>query len=566
MLEKLLVIVNNMLSIKNKILLGISLAIIFIIATFFYTITREGENIEIEKVLPNKKATSTQYLSDGNKTGRTMKISEPLTEDICDLKNEEEKQKCLNQIIVNESRIEENLKKCLEVDDYELRTKCIFQGVKNFYSVRSCSRIPDHKFSELCIQQASIETRYSDFCEAFNGEPHEKQECQDRTEAFKIKDSGDIDKCGDLETLEYAGLCRIMTNETSGKGCEDIVDRKNRDICISEAMFFLADTKDKCQKIPSINYKKVCLDIFENREDPNYKFDTDNDGLTHFQELWLNTNPFNPDTDGDGLTDYEEIIEKKGGNPLDADTDGDGLSDYDEVQLGTSVQRPDTDGDGVLDSADSDPLSGDSDNDRLTDTEEALWGTDPHSRDTDGDGISDYDEVKNGKNPLGEGWKSDTDGDGLIDIDEIFYLTDPLKSDTDGDGVNDYDEIEAGTNPIGVGDFDFDGDRLSDKEEEKLGTNKYKSDTNNDGITDYESIKKSLDPVSKDTDGDGLNNIYEIKNGLDPIKSDTDGDGLSDGDELNKYFTDPNNLDTDRDGFLDGEEVQAGFDPRSVSI
>ena len=537
---------------------------IFVIS-FLYVILKENSKIEIKNILPDKKATTTKYLDKDKNKERITKISEPLTENICNLKDGEEKLKCLNQIIVNESTIDEDLKRCLEVDHYDLRTTCIFQGVKSFYSVNACKRIPNHHFSELCIQQASIETRYSDFCEIFEGEPHEKQECLDRTEAFKIKDSGELDECGNLETLEYSGLCRIMTIGTSGKSCEDIVDRKNREICISEAMFQKADSVDKCQTIPNINYKKVCLDIFDNREDPNYKFDTDNDGLTHFQELWMNTDPFNPDTDGDGLTDYEEIIEKKGGNPLEADTDKDGLSDYDEIQLGTSVQKPDTDGDGVWDSADSDPLSGDSDNDRLTDIEEALWGTDPYSRDTDGDGVSDYDEVKNGKNPLGEGWKSDTDGDGLLDIDEIFYLTDPLETDTDGDGVSDWDEIEAETNPLGPGDFDFDGDRLSDKEELVLGTNPYRSDTNHDGVTDYESIKKGLDPISKDTDGDGLNNIYEIKNGLDPIKSDTDGDGLSDGDELNKYFTDPKNIDTDRDGFLDGEEVQAGFDPRTVN-
>ena len=554
-----------MINFKKKILLGIILAVLIAVTSFLYAVLKENDNNKMEKILPKKNHVTTQNLSGKNNEKRAVKIAEPLTKEKCDLEDEEEKQKCLNQIIVNEAIISEDLKKCLEVDDYDLRTTCIFQGVKNFYSISACKRIPSHYFTELCIQQASIETRYSDFCEIFDGEPHEKQECLDRTEAFKIKDSGDLEKCGDLETLEYSSLCRTMTIKTSGKSCDDIKDRENREICISEALFFTADNKEKCQKIPNLNYRNVCLDILENINNSDYKFDTDGDGLTHFQELWLKTNPFNPDTDGDGLTDYQEIIEKVGGNPLDADTDQDGLSDYDEIQLGTSVQRPDTDGDGVWDSADSDPLSGDSDNDRLTDAEEVLWGTDPNNKDTDGDGFSDYNEVKNGKNPLGEGWRQDTDGDGLIDVDEIFYLTDPLKTDTDGDGVSDYDEIEAGTNPLGPGDFDFDGDRLSDKEEIELGTNPYKSDTNDDWISDYEAVKKGIDPISKDTDGDGLNNIYEIKNNLDPVKSDTDGDGLSDGDEVYKYFTNPDNSDTDGDGFLDGEEIQAGFDPRSVS-
>jgi len=541
------------------------LALLIFVFSFMYTIFKENGTPNIEKILPNKKATTTQYLNRGNNEGRATKIAEPLTKNKCDLLlDETEKQRCLNQIKVNEASISEDLEKCLEVDNYDLRTACIFQGVKNFYSARSCRRIPDHYFSELCIQQASIETRYSDFCEIFDGEPHEKQECLDRTEAFKIKDSGDLEKCGKLETLEYSGLCRMMTIETSGKSCEDISDRKQRDICISEAMFFTADTQEKCQKIPSVDYKKVCLDILKNRTNPDYKFDSDGDGLTNFQELWLKTDPFSSDTDSDGLSDYQEVMEIHS-NPVEADTDQDGLSDGKEFELGTSLQKPDTDGDGVWDSADNDPLSGDSDNDGLSDAEEALWGTNPNKKDTDGDGVNDNDEIKNGKNPLGKGWKQDTDGDGLIDVDEIFYLTNPLKPDTDGDGVNDGDEIKAGTNPLGEGDFDFDGDRLSDKEELKLGTNPYKSDTNEDGVTDFESVRKGLDPISKDTDSDGLSNIYELKNHLDPIKSDTDGDGLSDGDEVYKYFTNPRQLDTDGDGFLDGEEIQAGFDPRVPS-
>ena len=550
-----------MLFFKKNILLIIILTTIIIVLVFLYFIFRE-EN-EILKEYPKEIIPMLERLEENKNVKRISWDAEPITEDRCSLiESEEDRKKCLNQIIVNDSYISRDLSKCLEVNDYDLRSNCIYQGVKGLHSIRNCQRISDHDTVEACIQMTSIETGYSDFCNIFENEPHEKQECLDRTKAFKIKDTGTMEDCGNLETLEYSSLCRMMFARKNGGKCEDIKDKKSRETCISETMFFHAETREDCLKMPNGNYKKVCLDILENSDNTEYKFDADNDGLSHSQELWLSTDPFNPDTDGDGLTDYEEIIEKRGGNPLSADTDQDGLSDYDEVMLGTSTQRPDTDGDGVLDGADSDPLSGDSDNDRLDDVTEALWGTDPNNKDTDGDGISDYDEVKNGKNPLGEGWKQDTDGDGLIDVDEMFYLTDRLKTDTDGDGVSDYDEIEAGTNPLGSGDFDFDGDRLSDKEEEDLGTNKYKSDTNDDGITDYESIKKGLDSLSDDTDGDGLNNLYERKNSLDPIKSDTDGDGLSDGDEVNKYFTNPKDSDTDNDGFLDGEEVQGGFDPR----
>ena len=111
MLEKQLVIVSNMINIKKKILLGIVLAIIIFIAFSFYVILKEGGDVDLDEVLPNKKATTTKYLNEENNKNRTTKISEPLTAAVCDLKNKEEREKCLNQIIVNESIIDEDLKR-----------------------------------------------------------------------------------------------------------------------------------------------------------------------------------------------------------------------------------------------------------------------------------------------------------------------------------------------------------------------------------------------------------------------------------------------------------------------
>ena len=52
--------------------------------------------------------------------------------------------------------------------------------------------------------------------------------------------------------------------------------------------------------------------------------DTDNDGLTDYEESLLGTNPNNPDTDGDGVNDWFEHVQ--GRNPLIAgsvaDTNG----------------------------------------------------------------------------------------------------------------------------------------------------------------------------------------------------------------------------------------------------
>ncbi|MHA1249669.1 MAG: binary toxin-like calcium binding domain-containing protein [Candidatus Helarchaeota archaeon] len=88
--------------------------------------------------------------------------------------------------------------------------------------------------------------------------------------------------------------------------------------------------------------------------------DTDNDGLTDYQEIsTYNTSPNNNDTDNDGLTDYQEISTYNT-SPNNNDTDNDGLTDYQEINTyNTSPIKADTDGDG------------------FSDKQEILAGTDP---------------------------------------------------------------------------------------------------------------------------------------------------------------------------------------------
>ncbi len=91
----------------------------------------------------------------------------------------------------------------------------------------------------------------------------------------------------------------------------------------------------------------------------------------------------------------------------------------------------------------------------LNDFEQLYYGTDSTLVDTDGDGFSDYDELKNGYNPIDGTTIVDSDGDGLANgWEENFYMTDESKVDSDADGMNDREEVLAGTNPDGAGSMD----------------------------------------------------------------------------------------------------------------
>ncbi len=129
-----------------------------------------------------------------------------------------------------------------------------------------------------------------------------------------------------------------------------------------------------------------------------------------------------PDNDNDGLFN---IIEKiYGTDPENSDTDNDGLTDYEEVYItGTDPLKYDTDDNGINDTED------DSDDDGLSNREEIALGTDPRNADTDGDWLSDYDELnKYNTDPL----KTDSDGDTLTDGDELVIGLDPNNPETFG--------------------------------------------------------------------------------------------------------------------------------------
>ncbi len=135
------------------------------------------------------------------------------------------------------------------------------------------------------------------------------------------------------------------------------------------------------------NYKECILlynNSLDNLGDLDNK-DDDSDGLPNYLEEAYNTNKRLVDTDGDGLSDYQEvyltgtnptkIFTIEGLNDANNDMDGDGLSNIDEVRYGSNPMVYDTDSDG------------------LSDGLEKQYGSNYKISDTDSDGFTDYDEV-----------------------------------------------------------------------------------------------------------------------------------------------------------------------------
>jgi hypothetical protein len=106
--------------------------------------------------------------------------------------------------------------------------------------------------------------------------------------------------------------------------------------------------------------------------------DSDSDGLPDLTEISWGTNPLLSDSDGDLISDLEELrVDGEATfvyltDPTCIDTDNDGISDYDEYLNSTS------------------PASNDSDDDGISDLEEYNASSDyPNDSDTDNDGWSD---------------------------------------------------------------------------------------------------------------------------------------------------------------------------------
>ncbi len=306
---------------------------------------------------------------------------------------------------------------------------------------------------------------------------------------------------------------------------------------------------------------------------PDYDFDTDEDGLSDYNEanIYL-TDATNPDSDDDNLMDGEEINIYLT-DPNDSDFDDDNIPDGEEINTYlTDPNDSDSDDDNLMDGEEintylTDPNDSDSDDDNLTDGEEINTHlTDPNDSDSDDDNLTDYDEVKT---HLTDPNNSDSDDDNLTDGEEInTYFTDPNNSDSDDDNIPDGWEVLSSLDPL-VNDSgnDPDNDNLSNLEEYQINTDPNDSDSDDDNLTDGEEVNTySTDPNDSDSDNDKLSDGDEVLTYFtNPNQEDTDNDKISDGDEVNKYYTDPNSQDTDGDGFSDYDEIFTfGTDPNLV--
>ena len=88
--------------------------------------------------------------------------------------------------------------------------------------------------------------------------------------------------------------------------------------------------------------------------------DSDDDGLSDYEEDLVGSDPETADVNVNGITDGWEV-EHFGliGVDPDSDSDGDGATNLEEFVMGTDPLNADTDGDGIPDGDDADPLDPD---------------------------------------------------------------------------------------------------------------------------------------------------------------------------------------------------------------
>ncbi len=135
--------------------------------------------------------------------------------------------------------------------------------------------------------------------------------------------------------------------------------------------------------------------------------DSDADGLTDVQEEFLGSNPFAGNRSHYSANSDDSPLSTPPTNTnllqlASQDSDQDGLTDYEETLLGTALDNADTDGDTLTDLQEIEGFS----------YAGEQWYTNPLSVDTNMDGVGDADEWNDGQ--LHPTW--DTDGDNIPDL------------------------------------------------------------------------------------------------------------------------------------------------------
>ncbi len=246
------------------------------------------------------------------------------------------------------------------------------------------------------------------------------------------------------------------------------------------------------------------------------------------------TNPHNPDTDGDGVSDYQELFLGLHPNftpdgPDFLDDDGDGLSNNEEL-IGTVVY---INGEQVLRT--SNPNLVDTDGDELPDLLERYIGSDPNNVDTDSDGIRDFDEYQIGGNAC------------ITKTPNVLCENFRLRSQLN---YNDFIRQCEAADQCGYDESSFEQNSL------QYGTNLSEADSDFDGVADPVELFGNfvLRTINRGTNEDTAL-PHPVSN---PLLFDSDTDGLSDGVELagenGVIISNPRNADTDDDGVQDNSD------------
>ncbi len=182
------------------------------------------------------------------------------------------------------------------------------------------------------------------------------------------------------------------------------------------------------------------------------------------------------------------------------DSDNDGLSDYEEHLVGT------------------DPALADTDGDTLSDLAEVTAGTDPNHSDKDYDGMEDRWEIANGLDPNDwYDAYADPDADGIQNQYEYILGFHPtianpagLTADRDGDGIPDLWEAQTGSFDWSYQNQRYEFQRKLDWENPADAT----QDPDSDGLANLAEYQNGTDPFNRDSDYDYLPDGWEIQHGL----------------------------------------------------